>query len=287
MRRGITVWALCGGVDGTRSLLEAAPLVQSLGFDGLEASLGQDGELSPRTTPAELRQLRAGLVSRGAVVSSISTLLLDRCSLTAAGPRQRRRARELGLAMLEAAAALGAPTISLSPGRVSAEVDDATARARALEQVAALGRRGRQLGVRVALENVWHGMLLSPAEMAAFIDELDDDHVGACLDVGNCTLNGYPQHWVRALGQRIVKLHVTDTRRRRGMLMQFVQPGAGDVDWAATTAALREVGYQGWATVEAFDDGRVPENQRVRQLAAALDGVLAAAAGEERDERTR
>ena len=34
-------------------------------------------------------------------------------------------------------------------------------------------------------------------------------------------------------------------------------PGAGQVDWDTTFAALREIGYDGWYTVEAFGD-RLP-----------------------------
>lgn len=259
-----------------RSVSAAASLVQELGFDGLEATFSESGELSHGATPKSLRELRARLVACKAVVSSISSLLFERFSLTAATPEERSEASATALAMVDAAAILGADTISLSPGRVTGDVDDATARARSLEQLDKIGRRGRELGVRIAVENVWHGLLLSPHEMVAFIDELGCDYVGACLDVGNATLLGFPQHWVRALGRRILKLHVTDTRRRKGMLLQFVEPGTGDVDWGATMGALQEVGFHGWATVEAFDDGRVPEAQRVSGLAAALDRVLSA-----------
>lgn len=275
MKKSVTIWALAGGTEGTRSVVEAARLVQSAGFDAIEASFFETGELSLETTTAGLKRLRDEIASFGGAVSSISSLLFNRISLTAAAAHERRYARKVAMAMMDAAAALGVETVSVSPGRVTPSVDYVTAYGRALEQVAAIGQRARALGVKVGVENVWQGLLLSPREFARFIDEVGNDHVGACLDVGNTTLAGFPQHWVTALGSRIVKIHVTDTRKRQGLFLQFVDPGSGDVDWSATMEALERTGYNSWATVEAFADGKTSDEDYLLRLSHALDNVLA------------
>jgi hexulose-6-phosphate isomerase len=274
MKRAITIWALQGGMDGSRLLVDAATAVRDAGFDGVEASLHEAGDLSLASSPADLGGLRAQLDKHRGIVSSVSTLLFERISLTAPGADERAQARRVAFTLLEAADALGAATVSLSPGRVTPEVDDLTAYARSLEQMAAIGQRARELGVRVGVENVWHGMLTSPLEFASFLDEVGEDHVGACLDLGNATKNGHPQHWAAVLGTRIVKVHVTDTRRLRANFLRFCDPGAGDVDWYATMRALARVGYEGWATVEAFGEERSPERDYLGRLCRALDGVL-------------
>ena len=61
---------------------------------------------------------------------------------------------------------------------------------------------------RIALlvENVWNNFLLSPLEMARYLDELDHESAAAYFDVGNVVRLGWPEHWIRILRQRIAKL---------------------------------------------------------------------------------
>ena len=58
---------------------------------------------------------------------------------------------------------------------------------------------------------------------------------------------GVPQHWIREVGKRIVKVHLKDYSRRS---RQFVNLGEGDVDWKGVRKAFSEIGYAGTATVE-------------------------------------
>ena len=72
----------------------------------------------------------------------------------------------------------------------------------------------------------------------------------AYFDVGNCLSIGVPQHWIRQLGERIVKVHVKG--RWEPMSMKLDRPvfGEGDVPWDKVRAALEEIGFQGVATLE-------------------------------------
>ena len=42
-----------------------------------------------------------------------------------------------------------------------------------------------EFGVSIALENVWNNFLLSPLELARYIDEFEDPNIGSYFDVGN------------------------------------------------------------------------------------------------------
>jgi hexulose-6-phosphate isomerase len=133
------------------------------------------------------------------------------------------------------------------------------------------------LGVTIALENVWNNFLLSPLEAARYIDELGSARVGWYLDVGNLVLYGWPEHWVEALGPRIVKLDIKDYSRSRldneGRWKGFgVGIGEGDAGWERVMAALDRAGYSGWASAEVGGGGR----ERLTQVFDRMSAVLQA-----------
>jgi L-ribulose-5-phosphate 3-epimerase len=96
---------------------------------------------------------------------------------------------------------------------------------------------------------VWNKFLLSPLEMAAYIDEFHSPWIKAWFDVGNVLLYGYPQDWIRTLGKRIVKVHLKDFKRKEDGYA-WVNLGDGDVDWAAVRQAFADIGYSGSAITE-------------------------------------
>ena len=107
-----------------------------------------------------------------------------------------------------------------------------------------------KVGVSIGLENVWNKFLLSPMEMRDFIDKIDSDFVGSYFDVGNVLFNGYPEHWIKILANRIKKVHFKDYRIAAGGLHGFVDLLAGDVNYPAVIDALKSVGYDGYVTAE-------------------------------------
>ena len=79
-----------------------------------------------------------------------------------------------------------------------------------------------ELGVKIAIENVWNHFLLSPLEAARYVDEFNSPGVGWHFDVGNVIHFGWPEQWIRILGKRIQKLHIKEfsrkKRRRAGLV---------------------------------------------------------------------
>jgi len=72
-----------------------------------------------------------------------------------------------------------------------------------------------QQGIKLLVENVWNNFLLSPLEMARFIDELESPAAGVYFDVGNVVRFGWPEQWIRILGPRIVKLDIKEYSRKK------------------------------------------------------------------------
>ena len=70
-------------------------------------------------------------------------------------------------------------------------------------------------GLRLLIENVWSNFLLSPLEMARYIDEFQSDTVGSYFDVGNVVCFGWPEQWIRILAGRIGKLDIKEYSRSK------------------------------------------------------------------------
>jgi L-ribulose-5-phosphate 3-epimerase len=134
-----------------------------------------------------------------------------------------------------------------------------------------------ELGVKIAIENVWNQFLLSPMEAARYVDEFNSPMVGWHFDVGNVINYGWPEQWVRILGKRIAKLHIKEFSRGRrdkeglwkGFSVDFLK---GDNDWPAVMKALDDIGYTGWGIAEQ-PGGDSPEG--LKKLVDGMDQIFA------------
>jgi L-ribulose-5-phosphate 3-epimerase len=110
-------------------------------------------------------------------------------------------------------------------------------------------------GVKILVENVWATFLISPFDMARFIDEIGHPFVQVHFDVGNMVRWGVAEHWAEILGTRSQKLDIKEydlgKAMNEGMGKGFDVPlGEGSIDWAAVRAELVKIGFEGWAAAE-------------------------------------
>jgi L-ribulose-5-phosphate 3-epimerase len=143
----------------------------------------------------------------------------------------------------------GSEVVLLVPAVVNPQTSYREAWSRSQREIRKLLPLAEELKVVIAIEEVWNRFLLSPLEMAAYIDEFQSPWVKAWFDVGNVVLYGYPQDWIRTLGPRIVKVHLKDFKRNKDSYA-WVNLGEGDIDWAAVREAFAAINYTGSATVE-------------------------------------
>ncbi|MCB1090339.1 MAG: sugar phosphate isomerase/epimerase, partial [Verrucomicrobiae bacterium] len=92
--------------------------------------------------------------------------------------------------------------------------------------------------VKILVENVWAGFLISALDAVRFIDEINHPWFGSYFDVGNNVRWGVPQHWIELLGPRIGRLDIKewDERKHRaeGLSKGFSSPiGEGTIEWDA------------------------------------------------------
>jgi hexulose-6-phosphate isomerase len=143
----------------------------------------------------------------------------------------------------------GANVVLLVPAVVNPQTPYRDAWTRSQTEIRKLLPLAEDLKVVIGIEEVWNKFLLSPMEMVAYIDEFQSPWVKAWFDVGNVLFYGYPQDWIRTLGQRIVDVHLKDFKRKQDGYA-WVNLGEGDVDWAAVRQALADIGYAGGVIVE-------------------------------------
>jgi len=95
---------------------------------------------------------------------------------------------------------------ALSGPAINPETSYAQAWERSVVQIKKLIPMAQDLKVVIGIEEVWNKFLLSPLEMARYVDEFNSPWIRAYFDVGNVAFYGYPHDWIRTLGKRIVKL---------------------------------------------------------------------------------
>jgi hexulose-6-phosphate isomerase len=166
----------------------------------------------------------------------------------------------------------GAETVLLVPAVVNPQTSYQDAWTRSQQQIRKLIPMAEELKVVIAIEEVWNKFLLSPLEYAKYIDDFRSPWVRSYFDVGNVALTGYPQDWIRTVGQRIAKLHIKDFRFRK-MQAEFVPLREGDIDWPEVHKALGEIGYHGTATVELEGGGEAYLREVNRRFELILSGA--------------
>ncbi len=169
---------------------------------------------------------------------------------------------------LRCARAMGAETVLLVPAVVRENIRYADAYSRSQKHIRKLLPLAEEVGVVIAIENVWNKFLLSPLEFACYVDEFDSPWVQAYFDVGNIIIYGYAQDWLRTLGKRIVKIHLKDFRRRG---YQWKNLREGDVNWPEVRRALDEISYNGFMTTE-LSGG---DEAYLRDLVKRIDLIIA------------
>ena len=266
MRLAVNQWCFPEGTP----LSEVFKQSQMALLDGVELNLNDVGGvgLTLDIVESDVRMIKRQAADHDLELKSVSTGLLWQSPLSSRDADIRRRGRDIVRKQLEVAAALQAETILVVPGCVTKEVPYEECYRRSQEELADLAIYAEQLGVQIGIENVWNKFLLSPLEMVRYVDELQSEFVGVYFDVGNVLQFGFPEQWIRHLGERILKVHVKDFSTSVGNIHGFVPLLAGDVDWHAVRQALVEIGYDGYVTAEltpyACHSTQLPVDTRAR-----------------------
>ena len=259
MKKGICIGSLPGNSTEARF-----KLAKEAGFDGVEiGTLGDD---------ANRRQIKQIAAQYQLEVFSVMNSKHWACPLSDPDDEVRTESRAGMLDSIVTATSVGADTVLLVPAVVNEATNYEAAYKRSQAEIRKLIPEAAEKGVTIALENVWNKFLLSPMEFCRYLDEFESDTITAYFDVGNIVLYGYPQHWIRSLGNRISKVHVKGFNANERRFTYLIEDCT--IDWNAVMAALEEIGYDNYMTAELPVDEDNPEG-RVHGISDDMDRIIA------------
>ena len=169
-----------------------------------------------------------------------------------------KEAYEKLLPWLDLYAAIGIKNAVLQAERFpTEEITDDERFARNLAVLKRIEAYVKGKGIRICLENL--GGFVSNVEMLLrFMDELDPDCFGICLDTGHLHLCGDrdQRRFILAAGDRLHALHIADNDGSRDQ--HLIPYGIGRVDLTEVIAALREIHYEGLFNYEIPGERHAP-----------------------------
>ena len=127
------------------------------------------------------------------------------------------------------------------------------------------------------IENIFfNGYLMTPMEMAAFVDGFHSEFVHVHFDTGNIMQYQFPEHWINYLGKRIRNVHLKEfTKKGTDSSLEAFRPLLdGTTNWPAVLEALNASGYQRYLTFEYFHPYQHWPEALIYQTGDSLDRML-------------
>ncbi len=118
----------------------------------------------------------------------------------------------------------------------------------------------KEHNVKIATENMWNWNRLlrysgfaacaTPKSFNAHLDAVNDDFLVACLDIGHAEMKGSKTtaaDMIKKLGSRLKALHIHDNDKLHD---SHQIPFSMSIDFVPIVKALKEIGYDGYLTLE-------------------------------------
>ena len=146
---------------------------------------------------------------------------------------------------------------------------------RAVENIKQAIPLAAELGVTIAIENVWNKFLYehdgpnnqSADKFVKFVDEFKSPFVGMQFDIGNHWKYGNPAEWIRTLG------YAHRQAGHQGLLAQannWAEMLEDDLPWADVRQALDDINFHGWVAAEVSGG----DQERLTKVAKQIDRAL-------------
>jgi sugar phosphate isomerase/epimerase len=261
-------FAICNEMFAGWTLDDTFAYVARTGYDAIELA---PFTLAPYVTdvPASERaRLRDAAARVGLAIAGIHWVLVkaEGMHLTHPDPTVRERTARYFGELVDFCADLGGRIIVVGSPKQRSRPPGVTPEhawdwSRQVFQPAV--RRAEERGVVLCLEPLAPAetdFINTAAEAIRFVDEFASPQFQIILDAKAMCSEGVPlAQIIRQSWPRFAHFHAND-RNLKG-------PGFGDVDFRPVAAALNELGYRGYVSVEVFDFAEGPEIIATRSLA--------------------
>jgi fructoselysine 3-epimerase len=257
-------------------LEEALARIRHAGYEGVDIWGGRPHAYRNDMSEARLEMLRRQLADSGlAVASFIPAQFRYPTCLCSPLDEVRQDSVAYIRAGIGTAARLGAPVVSVCPGRSLFGQSRTDAFARLSRSLSDLSLAAEAEGVRLALEPAdrFETDLINTCSQALdFISGLGRPNIGVVLDTGHSHVVGESiPEVVRKLGDRLFHVHIDDNL---GLRDQHLVPGEGTFDFLSLIAALKTAGYDGYLGAELSWDYTLEPDQAVQLSRERVKGYL-------------
>ena len=231
----------------SRDKLDLVQKVADMGYDGVEIPFNDLDILDPEATGRAREKAGIGLTA--------CAVLLPGTSITSPDASERKAGIECLKRMVDITGEMGGDAVA---GPIYAPVRQLTGRARTADEwnwgvagLRAAAEHAGKAGINLAIEplNRFETHFLNTNEDAVrLVNEVDHPNLKVQIDTfhANIEEKDTPAA-IRAAGPLLGHFHASESDR--GV------PGTGQVPWKECFAALREIGYDRWVTIESFAIG--------------------------------
>ncbi|MGH9583131.1 MAG: sugar phosphate isomerase/epimerase family protein [Bryobacteraceae bacterium] len=261
-------FAICNEVFQDSAAEGGIARARTLGYEGIEIAPFTLGTDPAALSPGRRREIRAAIDASGPRFVGLHWLLTTPPGLhmTTRDDALRRRTWEYVYRLVDLCADLGGGVMVFGSPRQRSTVDGMAsedAAAILAAELAAAAPRAEARGVKLLLEALPKNqtdVVNSLAEAVAIVRQIGSPAVRTMFDTHNAVDEPEPHtDLIRRYFPYIAHVHVNETDGR--------EPGMGSYDFPRLLAALADLDYSGWVSVEVFDFSRDAEEIAGRALA--------------------
>lgn len=236
-------------------------LAAKLGYDAVEIAPYTLADSVTDISPERRQEIRKAAESHGLEIAGLHWLLVKPEGLYVNHPDAQIRAktRDYFLALIDFCGDLGGKIMVIGSPKQRNVYEGLTyeqAWEYARETFAALVDLAKERRVTLCLEPLTineTNMFVTAAETVKMIEQINHPNFRLILDVKAMSGGEQepPAQVIRANAKYLAHVHANDANLRH--------PGSGDTDFVPIAAALKEIGYDGYLSIEVFDFKPGPE----------------------------
>lgn len=254
-------FALCNEMFEGRGLAETCSAARRLGYHGIEIAPFTLAPSAMEVTADQRKEARKAIEDEGLECVGLHWLFAGPQGLHMTTPNEAtwQRTRDYLAALLDLCSDLGGKVLVLGSPKQRSLVEGQTpdgARQRAAQMLDSVLDKAAALGLTICLEPlspVETDFINTVEEGMNIVRQLGHPNLKVHLDVKAMSSEGKPvANVIRSVkAAHIGHFHVNDPN--------LYGPGMGDVDYTPIAAALADIGYEGWLSVEVFKYDPDPE----------------------------
>jgi sugar phosphate isomerase/epimerase len=238
-------------------LLDTIKIISGLGYKGIEIMADIPHAFPAHLTSGAIETIRETLKRNQLSVSNINAFMHHadgdtyHPSWIEKDPALRSKRIDYTLRCIDLARLFGAPSISTEPGGPLDGMSRDEGLRLYMEGLTAVEGRARETGIRILIEPEPGLLIENSVQFLDFVKSLDPNVFGVNFDVGHFyCVNENPSELIRSMKSYIYHFHLEDiaaTREHNHLML-----GHGAIDLQDTLKTIKEIGYEGFVTVELY-----------------------------------